>query len=85
MKAYYYAEQESKKSEEKMKVERIFIPDIFLPLRDVYSITRKMIQSMMMKKFLPSIFLPPTNRKLVMMATYVPCSYLFFYESRGDD
>ena len=42
-KAYYYMEQESDKSEEKMKVERIYLPDIFHPLRDVSSISRKII------------------------------------------
>jgi len=44
-----------------MKVERIYVPGIFLPSRDVQSITRKMIDSGMMAKYLYDIFLFSSN------------------------
>lgn len=46
------------------------------PSSDVHSITRKIIESMMIRKDCPCIFLPPTNCKLVMMAKCISGSYL---------
>ena len=76
-KAYYIKEQESDESKEnisekKMNIEMIY----FLPSRDVNSIARNMIESVMMAKCLPGIFLPSPHRKLAMMAKCISSSYL---------
>lgn len=59
-----------------MKVERVYLPGIFLPLRDVCSIARKIIESVMMAKCLSGIFLPSTNCKLAMVPKCISGSYL---------
>ena len=71
-------QSDENKSEEKMNVEKIYIPGISLPLRVVRLIARTLIESVMMAKCLPGIILPSLNLKLVMMAKCISSSYLPF-------
>ena len=76
-KACFDVEQESKKSEDKTKVERKLIKSVMIakwfPSIDVRSIARKMIEFVMMARCLTDIFPPQVERKIiksVMTAKY---------------